>query len=413
MKKLLIILDGAGDRACRVLHGKTPLQSAHLPHLNRLAAQGVVGNSTIVPGLAPESDVGVFAVLGFNPLQYHVGRGALETEGFGEQFKTGWLALRANFATTDASGTRIIDRRVGRHLSTTHAKRLEREINHRVKLTGATFVFRATLGHRAVLVIKDQKPLSKRVSNTDPAYTVQPSGLAHAEHSFKPIVLAARPLDASRAAKRGAELLNEFTRNSHAILQASNVNAARNREGLLAANEILCRDAETRIKHPPAAFGKRWTILADMPLEKGIAKLVGMRVTPLGEPTVTPADYRLRAQKTLAALKHFDGVYVHIKGPDLYGHDGDARGKKKCLELIDAHYFAPLLQKLDLANTRVIVTADHATPCEMHGHSADPVPFLAAGGGLPASGLKFNEKNAARGPARRASSLLKTYFKKP
>jgi len=158
------------------------------------------------------------------------------------------------------------------------------------------------------------------------------------------------------------------------------------------------RDAETEVRKPPKLYGKeKWAVLADMPLEIGIGKLIGMKVIRAPPPTFTASDYEERARKTLALLREFDGVYVHIKGPDLFGHDGDAVGKRKSVEDIDRFFFKPLLKKLGLNNTRVAVTADHSTPCELKAHSNTPVPFLIAGNGVSEQGvLKFGEKECRK-----------------
>ncbi|MEW5955389.1 MAG: alkaline phosphatase family protein [Candidatus Micrarchaeota archaeon] len=404
MKKLLVILDGLGDLPCRDLGGKTPLEAAHTPYLDALAKKSTAGMLRIAGNIAPESDVGVFSVLGYDPFKYHVGRGALEAYGIDAGFRNGMLGLRANFATTDAEGTKIFDRRVGRHLGSTDAKALEKEINKKVRLTNASFVFRATLGHRGVLLIKSREKLSAKISNTDPAYEIK-KGLGSAKSVFEMRVQKSKPLERSAAASRAAALVNEFTAKAHFVLEKSRVNARRKKRGLLPANEILLRDAETEVRRPPTLYGReKWAVLADMPLEIGIGKLIGMNVIHAPPPTFTASDYATRAGKTLALLKKFDGVYVHIKGPDLFGHDGDATGKMKSIEDIDRFFFAPLLKKLNLTKTRMAVTADHSTPCKIKAHSSDPVPFLTAGAGVFGKGVsKFGEsacrkKGVKQGP---------------
>lgn len=386
MKKLLVVLDGLGDLPCKALNGKTPLEAARTPALDSLAKKARTGMLRIAGGVAPESDVGVFSVLGYDPFKYHVGRGALEAYGINAGFKNGMLALRANFATVQ--GTKIVDRRVGRSLNSADAKALEKELNDKVRLTNASLVFRATLGHRGVLLIKSREKLSQKISNTDPAYELR-KGLGSAKSVFEMRVQKSRPLERGAAAARSARLVNEFTEKAHAVLEKSKVNAKRRKRGLLPANELLLRDAETRIRKPPNLHAKeKWAVLADMPLEVGIGGLVGMKVIHAPPPTFTASDYTERARKTLALLQEFDGVYVHIKGPDLFGHDGDAKGKKKSIEDIDRFFFKPLLKKLDLSNTRVAVTADHSTPCELKAHSNDPVPFLVAGANISEKGVK-------------------------
>ncbi|NYZ75547.1 phosphoglycerate mutase, partial [Candidatus Micrarchaeota archaeon] len=366
------------------------------------------GMLRIAGDVAPESDVGVFSVLGYNPFKYHVGRGALEAFGINAGFRNGMLGLRANFATTDSDGTKIFDRRVGRHLGSTDAKALEKELNKKVRLTNASFVFRATLGHRGVLLINSREKLSARISNTDPAYEIK-QGLGSAKSVFEMRVQKSKPSEHRAAAVRAAALVNEVTEKAHAVLEKSAVNARRKKRGLLPANELLLRDAETEIRRPPKLYGKeKWAILADMPLEIGIGKLIGMKVIRASPPTFTASDYEGRAKKTLALLKKFDGVYVHIKGPDLFGHDGDAAGKRKSVDDIDRFFFKPLLKKLDLSSTRVAVTADHSTPCELKAHSNNPVPFLIAGAGVFEKGVsKFGETECMKNGVKPGPWLMR------
>ena len=279
MKKLLVVLDGIGDLPCKALGGRTPLEAARKPNLDFLASRAKTGCINIAGKSAPESDGCFFGCLGFSPLKQHVGRGVLEALGVGMVFENGWLALRANFSTTDESGKKLVDRRVGRNLSTPEAKHLEEEINSKVKLS-VPFVFKSTVSHRGVLVL-ETRGVSKKISNTDPAYAIR-GGLADALRNFEMKIAESRPLENSDQAKKAAALVNEFTRKAHAVLQKSSVNARRTREGKLPANAILLRDAETalaKIRNTAPKFHKmRWALLADMPLEVGIARFLGMTV---------------------------------------------------------------------------------------------------------------------------------------
>ena len=134
-------------------------------------------------------------------------------------------------------------------------------------------------------------------------------------------------------------------------------------------------------------------------MERGIALLTGMQVIEIPLPSGDlKKDYFLRAKKVLEALQRFDVLYIHIKGPDEPAHDGKVQEKMQAIEAIDQHFFANLIPHLDLQNNLVCVTADHATPCVLKAHSADPVPVLIAGGGVEPDGVcVFSEKNCAQG----------------
>lgn len=398
-KLLFIVMDGLADRPIAALGSQTPLEAAHTPALDGLAARGSGGMLKVIEGVAPESDAAVLALLGYDPHRYYTGRGPLEAAGIGASFKEGMLALRCNFATT-SDGANLLDRRAGRTLTSREAAALAAAINKKVKLKGARFRFYASVAHRGVLVVSRRNgKFSAGITNTDPAYELR-NGIPHALSSFEKRVKAAAPLDGAVAAKMSAELVNEFTAKAFEVLDRHAVNASRRKRGLLPANTIICRDAGNRL--PPLydiskRHRKKWAILADMPLEIGIGMLAGMAVIKLPLPTFTAADYKVRLVKAIAALKKFDCLYIHIKGPDLFGHDGDFIGKKKCIEDADRHFFVPLLKQVS-PRTLIVVTADHATPCEMKGHSADPVPFVVSGGGVKADFVeRFGESYCRNG----------------
>ncbi len=400
-KLLLVVLDGLADRPIADFDSKTPLEAASTPAMDSLASKGSGGLLNVIEGVAPESDAAVLALLGYDPYRYYTGRGPLEAVGLGVHFKPGMLALRCNFATTD-NGINLIDRRAGRTLTSRESALLAAAINKKVKLPKASLRFYASVAHRGVLVIsgKSGGKLSAAITNVDPAYEVR-NGIPHALSSFEMKIKKAVPIANTAAARRAAELLNEFTAKSFAVMSKSPVNSRRRKKGLLPASIILSRDAGNRV--PPLysisrKYGKKWAILADMPLEVGIGKLAGMSVIKLPIPTFTAADYDVRVKKTVEALKRFDCLYIHIKGPDIFGHDGDYRGKRQCIEEIDKHFFSPLLQKIDLKGTVVAVTADHATVCGMKGHSADPVPFMMCGGNVKADFVeRFGESYCRNG----------------
>ena len=404
-KLIFVVMDGLADRPIAEFGGKTPLEAAETPALDSLASKGSGGMLRVIEGVAPESDAAVLALLGYDPHKYYTGRGPLEAVGTGATFKGGMLALRCNFATT-ADGRDILDRRAGRTLTSKEAAALAAAINKKVKLANANFKFYASVAHRGVLIIGDgssklkKKMLSANITNTDPAYEIR-NGIPHALSSFEGKVKRSVPLDNTTAAARAAELVNEFTAKAFGVMKNHPVNIRRSKKGLLAANTIICRDAGNRL--PPLyslskRYGRRWALLADMPLEIGIGELAGMSIVHLPLPTFTASDYKVRLEKTLAALKKFGCLYIHIKGPDLFGHDGDYNGKKKCIEEADKYFFSPLLQKIDLAKTVVVVTADHATPCVMKGHSDDPVPFVISGGNVKADFVeRFGESYCRNG----------------
>ncbi|HEX2032262.1 MAG TPA: 2,3-bisphosphoglycerate-independent phosphoglycerate mutase [Actinomycetota bacterium] len=399
MRRLLYVcLDGLGDEPHPNLDGRTPLEAARTPFLDALARRGRQGLvHTVGRDIAPESDIAVFAILGYDPREEHPGRGVLEAIGSGMEFRDGDLAHRVNFATVE--GARIVDRRVGRDLPSDDARALADEVNDRVSLPGATFELRATVEHRGALVIRpDEGRLSAAISNTDPAYAKQGS-LGVALETFEDRVAWSEPLEETDAARRAADLTNAFVRESAKVLAAAPVNGRRSHEGRLPANLILTRDAGDHVPDLQPIrdrFGPSWGCFVEMPVERGIALLLGMGEVPAPSTPDPARRYAAWAGLAAEALDGFDALYVHIKGPDVPAHDGRAEDKRDVIEVIDASFFGELLPAIDAAGTVVAVTADHATSCIRKAHTSDAVPLLVAGGSVTADGTESFGERAAR-----------------
>ncbi len=417
----LVVLDGLGDRPHPATAGRSPVEDAATPHLDSLLARGTIGEVTVVgPGVAPESDAGVFALLGYDPVHDSPGRGVLEALGVEIPLAPEDVALRLNFATTDGEGG-ILDSRVGRSLSTTEAQDLARGITAADLLAalGIRAEVRATVGHRGVLWLHPLSggPLSPNVSNADPFYE-KVGGMGQARRPEHPKLLTVTPLDASPEAARTAAAINEFLVRAATVLAGHRINARRAMSGKKIANGLLVRNAGSLPKEPVPPFESRYGVrgaaLTEMPVERGIARTLGLEdryVGPMGADR--DAGYRERARLARELLDRVPFVYVHLKGPDEPGHDGDAALKKAIIESIDRSFFGPFLDGLDLDRVRVGVTADHATPSVLKGHSDDPVPFVVAGSGVsPAprrDAGKFGEPAAHQGPlgALRGSDVLR------
>jgi len=404
LKLIYVVIDGIGDLPIEELGNKTPLEAAETPNMDFLAKTGKTGLMyTVGKEIAPESDVAVVSILGYDPFKYEVNRGPLEALGSGLTMKDGDLALRCNFATLGRRNT-LIDRRVGRSLTTEEATELSKAINEEVKLESypASFEFKTTIGHRGALVIRSkEKRLSSNISNTDPAY-IRIKGIGVAKPEAEMILEKCKPMDKTEEAKISANLVNEFIEKSRAILEEHEVNKRRIAEGKLSANVILTRDAGHRLPkffNINERYGLRFVCLADMPIEKGISKLAGMHVVDLPPPSKSlEKDCILRVKKLLEALPSHDCFYVHIKGPDEPGHDGDFNLKTKLIATVDKHFLGNMLQKIKLEECVVCVTADHSTPCKLKAHSDDPVPLLISGNKIQGDKVqKFSEKECKKG----------------
>ena len=379
---IYVLLDGVGDLPHPDLKGKTPLDSAVTPNLDKLAKNGTMGEVISVgKGIAPESDIAVFNMLGYR-FQHanYVGRGVIEAIGVGIDFKDGDLALRGNFATIDDNRI-ITDRRAGRRIERDDAIGISKEIQEKTKFSNpnASVVVAPTIGHRVTVRIRcEGDTLSSDITNTDPAYArVDGMGIAKAVSDFLQIEKCL-PLNESPSARLTADLVNEFTEKSLAIMKQSLVNKKRKESNKKLLNSIILRDAGNRYPHTQPInelYSMKFSCIVDMPVELGISEVLKMKAFKAGG----LADYEEKAKIAAQSMETQNAIYVHLKGPDEFGHDGDAIGKMKNIEEIDKRFFGTLLDNINSSKIAIVISADHSTPCINKGHSDDPVPLLVSG----------------------------------
>ena len=381
LKIVYVLLDGVGDLPHPNLAGKTPLGAANTPNLDRLAKNGTMGEViTVGKGIAPESDIAVFNMLGYKfKHDDYVGRGVVEAIGIGIDFKDGDLALRGNFATLNGDGV-IIDRRAGRNIEKQDAEAVSNEIEEKIKFSdeNTTVIITPTIGHRLVIRIRSNGALSSNISNTDPSYgRVNGMGIARAVTDFLRIEKCL-PLDEEPHTKLVSKLVNELTEQSLDIMRKSKVNDRRKENDKKLLNGMLLRDAgNTYPKVTPIndLHSMKFSCIVDMPVEIGISEILKMKTYDAGGLT----DYEEKAKVAAKAMDEQNAVYVHLKGPDEFGHDGDAIGKMKNIEEIDQRFFGTLLDNINTEKVVVMISADHSTPYINKGHSDHPVPLLISG----------------------------------
>lgn len=398
---IYVLLDGVGDLPHPDLNGKTPLEAANTPTLDKLAKNGIQGTVISVgKGIAPESDIAVFNMLGykFSHTDY-AGRGVIEAIGVGIDFKDGDLALRGNYATLDDNEA-IIDRRAGRHIEKKDAEGIAREIEQQVKFShpNTEVIVAPTIGHRVTVRLRaPSKTLSNKITNTDPAYSnIGGMGVAKAVGDFLKIEKCL-PLEESEDSKFTSNLVNEFTEQSIEIMKKSNINKKRKEDGEKLLSCILLRDAGN--KYPDVIpindkYSMNFSCIVDMPVELGISEVLKMKAFEAGGLT----DYEEKAKVAAKAMETQNAIYVHLKGPDEFGHDGDAIGKMKNIEEIDQRFFKTLVENIDSNKVAIVVSADHSTPCINKGHSDDPVPVLVSAEFIKGdSSNRMTEKEADKG----------------
>ncbi|MCK4436462.1 2,3-bisphosphoglycerate-independent phosphoglycerate mutase [bacterium] len=336
-KIVLVVIDGLGGLPGD--EGSTELEKAATPDLDTLARESICGMiDPIARGVTPGSGPAHLALFGYNPLEFQVGRGALAAAGIGFNLELDDVAARINFVTVDEEG-KVADRRAGR-ISTETNKELCRLLNG-MQLEGTQLFVRAVKEHRAVVVLRG-RGLSDALSDSDP----QKTGVA-------PIEVKALSPEANKTAR----IVNGFIQQAREILS-----------GHYPANMILLRGFAKSPRLPSflEIYRLRSAAIAAYPMYRGIAKLMGMDILVTGE-TVEEEFKTLREN-----FDKYDFFFLHIKGADSAGEDGDFKRKVKVIEEVDRNI--PTLRHL--APEAIAVTGDHSTPSVLKVHSWHSVPFL-------------------------------------
>ena len=392
-------MDGIGDLPTPELNNKTPLEAANTPNIDELARKGRMGQVISVgKGISPQSDIAVFNMLGYDfQGQKYAGRGIVEIIGSGVDFRDGDLALRGNFATLDNS--KIIDRRAGRDIIKQEASTICSFLEDNVKFEDpdVSVSITPTISHRVIIKFRhSKKALSDKITNTDPAYD-KLNGIGIAKTNVDNMtVQESISEDNSDSSILSANIVNEFTRKSIMLMKDHPVNLDRVSKNKKPMNVILLRDAGNNVPHLQpinAKYGISTSCLVDMPVEIGIAKIIGMDLFC----SQKIDDYHQKGMEVAKILDSYNLVYVHIKGPDEYGHDGDAQGKMSNIELIDKNFFGTFLKSVTKPHV-VVISGDHSTPCIKKSHTDDPIPLLVSGNNIESDGSeRFTESWASKG----------------
>lgn len=360
-KIVMLIMDGLGGLP-REHGGKTELETARTPNLDRLAAKSALGlSSPAGPGIAVGSGPGHLAIFGFDPVEHEIGRGALEALGVDLDLGPDDIAARGNFCNVDDNGI-LVDRRAGR-LSTPEAIRLAKILNS-IQIDGAEFHVEPVKEHRFALVIRGTG-LGSAVKDTDP---------------LKDGVLpyAAVGLDATSEATAG--LVNHYIAEVKKVLSEEEQ-----------ANMILLRGFDRLPVLPKYddLFQLQAASIAVNGMYKGVSRLVGMQVLPV-------EGYRISDEFTTLEKfwDQFDFFYIHIKQTDTHGEDGDFDRKVAEIELVDSQ----IPRILALQPDALLVTGDHSSPAILKSHSWHPVPALLYGKYVREDNIpEFGERACARG----------------
>lgn len=346
MRKIIIILDGVAD-----IPPNTSLKQAKTPTLDFLAKNSKCGMMYPIKGIAPESGEAQYVILGQN-LKDFPGRGPLEALGLNIKLKPKQIALRGNFA--EIKGNKLIKRRTNPP-SFLQLRKLNK-IHKDIKI-------HKSIGHRIVVIVNNASP---NITNTDPGYKKIKNYSQAIDVKLKKLKI--------KGDKQTANKLNYFIKKTEEILKTKT---------------ILLRGAGSKPKKHKQL--KKWEIIADMPVEIGLGKLLGMKIIK-------------RENIIKKILKSKNNLYIQIKGPDIPGHHGNKKEKVKAIEKIDK-----LLKPIKkIKNTIVIITADHATPYQLKRHSKHPVPYLIYNPNkIIKSGIHhFTEKECKKGKIIQGKDLF-------
>ena len=393
MKYAIVIPDGCADEPQEALGGKTPLQAAHTPNMDRIARTGVVGRSNNVPAaLTPASDVATLSLFGYDPLVVYTGRAPLETAAMGIKLGGNDWAIRCNLVTIENDKMR--DFTAG-HISSEEGKALIESLQKALggsALTSRNVLTRASqlefhpgVSYRNILVYRTPGPgpFSPTKTKTQPPHDIPD-----------------KPIKDYLPTGPGGPFLNIVMRSSWDVLRNHPVNKGRKERGERPATQIWLWGMGRAPQFKPFAevYGKRGAIISAVDLVRGVGILLGWkRVDVPGATGYLDTDYAAKGRYGVQALKAHDLVCVHVEASDEASHEGRADAKVKALEEIDRHIVGPLLEALPAhGDWRILVSPDHRTPLRTRAHAHGEVPFAVAGTGVAPNGqATYDEAVAA------------------
>ena len=373
MKHIIILGDGMADLPVERLGGKTLLQYASKPMMDRLAREGRTGRLITVPeGFPPGSEVANTAILGYDLNKVYEGRGPLEAASIGYEMADDDLAIRCNIITLEDE--KIITHNGG-NLETADGDMLIKYLNEHLGNDRIKFI--TGIQYRHLLVIKGG---SKHIVCAPPH--------DHPNEYWRPLLVKAEenaPVEEGRmTAQETAELLNELILKSQDLLAKHPYNIAKAQKGERQANSIWPWSGGYRPSMQPLQKQypqiKRGSVISAVDLIRGIGHYAGLRIIEIeGATGLANTNYEGKAQAAIDALRSGDDfVFVHVEASDEAGHDGDLELKLKTIEYLDNRLIKPIYEATALWDEPVCfaVLPDHLTPVEQRIHVGQPVPFI-------------------------------------
>jgi 2,3-bisphosphoglycerate-independent phosphoglycerate mutase len=375
MKYIVILCDGMSDHPQALWGGKTPMQVAQKPCMDRLCAAGETGLvSTGVPELPMGSDVGNMAVLGYDPRKYYSGRAPLEARNLGVELAKGETAFRCNLVHVQDG---VMDDYSAGHISTEDARELIKMLGKRMGNDKLRFV--PGTQYRHLMMVKG-------------------AGFENAKCT-PPHDISGQKIEGHMPSGAKSKELAQWMADSQLYLEGHEVNRERRREGKKTANMIWPWGQGKSVDFPSfeSRFGVKGSVISAVDLIKGIGRALALEVVEVpGATGWIDTNFKGKAEAALKALKKRDFVFVHFEVTDEAGHKGDHAIKVKGIEAIDSLVLGPMLESLQGQDFKVMVLPDHPTPLETRTHANEPVPYFIYDSRKTqqASGAAFDEASA-------------------
>ncbi|QOX79459.1 cofactor-independent phosphoglycerate mutase [Trichlorobacter lovleyi] len=359
MKIIVLLGDGMSDEPCAELDGKTPLQAAQTPNMDRMARAGQVGLAKTVPdGLPPGSDVANLSVFGYDPRSCYTGRSPLEAISMGVQLGPHDVAFRMNLVTlTPHNGKIYMEDFSAGHIGSEESHQLIAILQ--AELGDERFEFHPGVGYRHLLVWRNGKD----------AMTATP-----------PHDISGKKVLEYLPQGDGADELINLMNSSQMVLHNHPINKQRKERDELPATSIwLWGHGKSPVLQPyQEKFGLSGAVISAVDLMKGIGLCAGLEVINVpGATGYIDTNYTGKAEAALAALERLDFVYVHVEAPDEASHSGNLQHKIKAIEDFDQLVVGTVLAGAErFADLRILCCPDHPTPVQKMTHTSDPVPFV-------------------------------------
>jgi 2,3-bisphosphoglycerate-independent phosphoglycerate mutase len=381
MKYIILLGDGMADYPLKELAGKTPLEYAHTPNMDRIAKEGSLGLIDTIPaGLTPGSDVAIMSVLGYDPKECYTGRGPLEAANMGVQLGVDDVAFRCNLVTLGGDAEYLMEDFTAGHITSEEAKIIINDIND--ELGSTIFQFYPGVSYRHLFVWRDGKALLL----TTPPHDIT----GNAVKDYLP-------------RGEGKEVIRGLMERSQLFLRDHPVNRLRIAAGKRPANSIWLwgQGRAPKFARLTDRYDLNGGMISAVDLLNGIGIYAGLEVIHVeGATGYVDTNYVGKAGKALDTLRNSDFVFVHVEAPDEMGHEGNVAGKIRAIEDFDEKIVGAILNKIyGLSPFRLLVLSDHPTPISLRTHSGDPSPFAVLSSEDDENlrkGLTFSERSAMR-----------------